>query len=193
MNDPVGNFVRKLARIPGDILAKTKITPNQITLAGLLVNCAVAFIIAKGQLSFFIIGLLIWLAGFIDALDGRVARVTGCTTVFGNFFDSVLDRYADSVIYLGILIYYLKSGRSDYVILIVITMMGSLIVSYTRAKAESLGQKADVGLMPRAVRIIILGASFCVGQVFPGLLVIAVLSHFTGIQRIYYVYKQLQK
>lgn len=191
MSDPVGKLIRSIARYPGIILAKTKITPNQVTLIGFLVNCIVASLIAGGRLDYVTIGILIWAGGFFDALDGSVARATGRMSAFGNFFDSVLDRYSDSVVYLGILIYFLKGGRTDCVIVTVIAAVGSLITSYARAKAESLGQKCEVGLFPRTVRIIILGASFLAGQVFWGLVLIAVLSHVTVLQRIIYVHKSL--
>ena len=193
MADSVEKFVRFLARYPGSILAKTKITPNQITFFGLSLNCAVAYLIARGQLSYLTIGILIWIAGFFDALDGSVARITGRTTIFGNFWDSVLDRYSDTVIYFGILLYFLELGKANYVILIVVAIIGSLIVSYSRAKAESLDQECKIGVMPRPVRIIVLGASFCIGQIFLGLLVIAILSHITVLQRILHVYKKLRK
>jgi CDP-diacylglycerol--glycerol-3-phosphate 3-phosphatidyltransferase len=193
MSDPTGKLIRIIAKSPGNLLAKTKITPNQITFLGFLVNCLVAFFIAKGNLSYLILGLLIWVAGFFDALDGSVARSTGKTTVFGNFWDSVLDRYADSVIYFGVLIHFLKLDEPNYVIAVVIAIVGSLAVSYTRAKAESLDVECEVGLMPRSVRIIILGASFCINQVFWGLIVIAAFSHLTVLQRIFHVYKKLNK
>jgi CDP-diacylglycerol--glycerol-3-phosphate 3-phosphatidyltransferase len=193
MSDPTGKFIRVIAQTPGNLLAKTKITPNQVTLLGLLVNCLVAFFIAKGELSYLIIGILIWVAGFFDALDGSVARATGKTTVFGSFWDSVLDRYADAVIYFGILLHFLKLGEPDYVILVVIAMVGSLAVSYTRAKAESLDQECEVGLMPRSVRVIILGMSFCINQVFWGLAIVAAFSHLTVLQRIFHVYRKLNK
>ena len=192
MADPIGKLVRSIAKAPGKLLAKTKITPNQLTFIGLLVNAVVAFLIAKGNFGYLILGVLIWVAGFFDALDGSVARETGKTSVFGNFWDSVLDRYADSVIYFGVLIHFLKLGLPDQVIITVIAIVGSLAVSYTRAKAESLGVECEVGLMPRSVRIIILGASFCVHQVFWGLFIIAVFSHLTVIQRIIHVYRKLE-
>jgi CDP-diacylglycerol--glycerol-3-phosphate 3-phosphatidyltransferase len=179
MSDPAGKIIRVIARTPGALLAKTKITPNQVTFLGLLVNCAVAFFIAKGNLSYLIVGILIWIAGFFDALDGSVARATGTVTVFGKFWDSVLDRYSDSVIYFGILVYFSGLGRMDYVLLTVIAIVGSLLVSYTRARAESLDVACEVGLLPRTVRIIILGAGFCINQVFWALLIIAVFSHLT--------------
>jgi len=193
MADPLGRSIRFIAKYPGSFLARTKITPDQLTILGFLVNCAVAYFIAEGRLSYLMTGILIWVAGFFDALDGSVARIQGRVTAFGNFFDSVLDRYSDSVIYLGILAQFLGSGKTGYVVLVAVAMIGSLAVSYTRAKAESLDLECEVGLMPRAVRVVILGASFCVGQVFWGLLMIAVFSHLTVLQRILYVRKSLPK
>ena len=193
MADPLGKFIRSLAKYPGGILARTKITPDQVTFLGLLINCAVAYFIAAGWFGSFIVGILIWVAGFFDALDGSVARATGRVTIFGNFFDSVLDRYSDSVIYIGILVHFLILGNTDYVILTVVAMVGSLAVSYTRAKAESLDLACEVGFMPRTVRIVILGGAFCIGQAFWGLLIIAILTHLTVIQRILYVRKSLLK
>ena len=193
MSDPTGKLIRVIAQAPGNLLAKTKITPNQVTFLGLSVNCLVAFFFAKGELSYLIIGILIWAAGFFDALDGSVARATGKITVFGNFWDSVLDRYADAVIYFGILLHFLKLGEPNYVIWVVIAMVGSLAVSYTRAKAESLDQECEVGLMPRSVRIIILGAGFCINQVFWGLVIVAAFSHLTVLQRTFHVYRKLNK
>lgn len=189
MSDPLGRTIRAIARYPGAILSKTGITPNQVTVLGLFVNCIVAWLIAAGRVNYLSAGILIWAAGFFDALDGSVARLTGRVTAFGDFFDSVLDRYSDSVIYIGILIYFMGTGRTDIVILAVIAIVGSLLVSYVRAKAESLDRECEVGLLPRTARVLILGASFCVNQVFWGLLVIALLSHITVLQRIFHVRK----
>ena len=191
MADPLGKYIRIIAKYPGSILAKTKITPDQVTIVGLLANCVVAYFIALGNMSYLMMGILIWAAGFFDALDGSVARHTGRVTKFGSFFDSVIDRYSDSVIYLGIAAYFLRSGNAPYVILVTVAMIGSLSVSYVRARAESLDMDCEIGLMPRTARIVLLGASFCVGQVFWGLLIISVLSHFTVLQRILYVRKKL--
>lgn len=191
MADPLGQFIRVIAKYPGAILSRTKITPDQVTLVGLMVNCIVAYCIADGRLGYLAAGILIWVAGFFDALDGSVARITGKVTVFGNFFDSVIDRYSDSVIYLGILVRFSRSGHTSYVVLAAVAMIGSLVVSYTRSKAESLGLKCEVGIMPRTVRIVILGAGFCIGQVFWGLLIIAIFSNLTVLQRILYVRKNL--
>lgn len=193
MADILGKYIRIIARYPGSVLAKTRISPDQVTLLGFAVNCAVAYFIAGGELSYLMAGILIWIAGFFDALDGSVARITGRITAFGNFFDSVIDRYSDSVIYLGIMALFLRSGRADYAILVAVAMIGSLAVSYVRAKAESLGLECEVGLMPRTARVIVLGAGFCIGQAFWGLLIIAVLSHLTVAQRILHVRRKLPK
>lgn len=193
MADPLGKLIRSMAGAPGRVLAKTGITPNQVTVIGFMVNCLVAYFIAGDVFNYIVLGLLIWVAGFFDALDGSVARITGKTSTFGNFFDSVLDRYSDSVIYFGAMIHFLNRGENALVSLIVIAAIGSLAVSYTRAKAESLGAKCEVGLMPRTPRIIILGAGFCFGQVFWAVLAIAVLSHVTVAQRVYRVYRDLQE
>lgn len=193
MADPLGKFIRFIAKYFGAILARTKITPDQMTLLGFLVNCTVAYFISDGRLGYLMAGILIWIAGFFDALDGSIARITGRVTIFGNFFDSVIDRYSDSVIYLGILARFLRSGETGYAILSVVAMIGSFAVSYTRAKAESLDLECEVGIMPRTMRIAVLGAGFCIGQVFWGLLAIAVLSHLTALQRVLYVRKALLK
>lgn len=193
MADLLGKSIRFIAKYPGSVLAKTKVAPDQVTLFGFTVNCAVAYLISGGLLSYVLIGILIWTAGFFDALDGSVARITGRVTIFGKYLDSVLDRYSDSVIYLGILAHFLRLSKTNYVILAAVAMIGSLVVSYARAKAESLDLECEVGLMPRTARVAVLGASFCIGQVFWGLLMIAVLSHLTVLQRILYVRKSLQK
>ena len=191
MADPLGKYIRIIAKYPGSILAKTKITPDQVTIVGLSANCAVAYFIARGNLSYLMMGILIWIAGFFDALDGSVARHTGRVTKFGSFFDSVLDRYSDSVIYLGIAAYFLRSWNAGYVMLVMAAMIGSLAVSYVRAKAESLDLECEIGLMPRTARIVLLGAAFCIGQVFWGLLIVSVLTHLTVLQRILYVRRKL--
>jgi len=191
MADPLGKLIRIAARYPGSILAKTRITPDQVTIVGLLANCAVAYFIARGSLSYLMIGLLIWIAGFFDALDGSVARHMGRVTKFGSFFDSVIDRYSDSVIYLGIAALFLRASNDGYVMLAIVAMIGSLAVSYVRAKAESLDLECEIGIMPRTARIVFLGAAFCVGQVFWGLLIVSVLTHLTALQRIIYIRKEL--
>lgn len=193
MADPLGRSVRFMAKYPGVLLARTRITPNQLTVIGFLVNCAVAYVIADGRINYLAAGILIWVAGFFDALDGSVARLTGRVSTFGNFLDSVLDRYSDSVIYLGIMARFLRADKPGYALLAAVAIVGSMAVSYVRAKAESLGLECEVGFLPRTVRIVILGAAFCIGRVFWGLLIIACATHLTVAQRIIHVRRNIPK
>ena len=136
-------------------------------------------------------GLVIIGAGIFDMVDGRVARQTNQVTVFGAFFDSVIDRYSDVVLFFGLLVFYARVNRFFYVVLVAFVMVTSLMVSYTRARAEALIGSCKVGFMERPERIvlIILGALFeRWGVMAPVLWVLAVLSTITVIHRIQYTY-----
>ena len=138
-------------------------------------------------------GLVIIGAGIFDMVDGRVARQTHQVTVFGAFFDSVIDRYSDVVLFFGLLVFYARGNRLFYVFLAAFVMITSLMVSYTRARAEALIGKCKVGFMERPERVIliILGALFeRWGVMAPVLWVLAVISTVTVIHRIVYTYQQ---
>ena len=138
-------------------------------------------------------GLVIIGAGIFDMVDGRVARQTHQVTVFGAFFDSVIDRYSDVVLFFGLLVFYARGNRLFYVFLAAFVMITSLMVSYTRARAEALIGKCKVGFMERPERVvlIILGALFeRWGVMAPVLWVLAVISTITVIHRIVYTYQQ---
>jgi CDP-diacylglycerol--glycerol-3-phosphate 3-phosphatidyltransferase len=176
-------------------LALTRISPNMLTFIGLLISSFAAFLFgyatAENQARmFFYAGLVIILAGIFDMVDGRVARATGQVTQFGAFFDSVLDRYSDLAIFFGLLVYYARASRLFYVVLVAVVMTGTIMVSYTRARAESLIGSCKVGFMERPERLVllILGALFNV--MAPVLWVIAVLSNITVIHRIYYTWQK---
>src|SRR4029453_18087191 len=178
-------------------LALTHISPNVLTFLGLVINVFAAFLFgyAKGEdhwRLFLYAGLVIIGAGIFDMVDGRVARATGQVTVFGAFFDSVMDRYSDVALFFGLLVYYARANRFFYVVLVAFVMTSSLMVSYTRARAESLVKQCKVGFMERPERIVlvILGAWFNV--MAPVLWVIAVISTLTVIHRIRNTYEQLQ-
>ena len=148
-------------------LALTRISPNALTFIGLVINIAAAFLFghanaANGDRMFFFAGLVIFGAGIFDMVDGRVARRINKVTVFGSFFDSVIDRYSDVVLFFGLLVYYGRINRFRYVVLAAFVMVTSLMVSYTRARAESLIGQCKVGFMERPERIvlILLGALF---------------------------------
>ena len=146
-----------LDRIVG-LIAATGINPNFLTFLGLLVNFAAAASFAVGN--FRTGALIIFFAGFLDMLDGQVARRQKRVTAFGAFYDSTLDRYADMALYMGLLVYYSVSGRTPYVILAAVATAGSVMVSYARARAESLIPLCKVGFMERPER---LGAAYFAG------------------------------
>jgi CDP-diacylglycerol--glycerol-3-phosphate 3-phosphatidyltransferase len=178
-------------------LALTRISPNFLTFLGLVINIAAAFLFGHANSSnadrlFVYAGLVIVGAGLFDMVDGRVARRTNQVTVFGSFFDSVMDRYSDVVLFFGLLVYYGRINRFHYVVLVAFVMVTSLMVSYTRARAEALIGSCKVGFMERPERIvlIILGALFNHwGVMAPVLWVLAVLSTITVVHRITYTYQ----
>jgi CDP-diacylglycerol--glycerol-3-phosphate 3-phosphatidyltransferase len=178
-------------------LALTRISPNFLTFLGLVINIAAAFLFGHANSSnadrmFVNAGLVIVGAGLFDMVDGRVARRTNQVTVFGSFFDSVMDRYSDVVLFFGLLVYYGRINRFRYVVLVAFVMVTSLMVSYTRARAEALIGSCKVGFMERPERIvlIILGALFNHwGVMAPVLWVLAVLSTITVVHRIMYTYQ----
>ena len=176
-------------------LALTRISPNLLTFFGLVINtmAAILFGYAKGENQarmFLYAGLVIIAAGIFDMVDGRVARATNQVTQFGAFFDSVVDRYSDVVLFFGLLVYYARANRFFYIVLVAVVMTSSVMVSYTRARAESLIPSCKVGFMERPERIVavILGALF--NRMAPVLWVLAVFSTITVIHRISYTYQQ---
>jgi len=179
-------------------IAKTGISPNWLTFIGLIINiiAAVLFGYAKGEehwRMFLYAGLVIIGAGIFDMVDGRVARATGQVTIFGAFFDSVIDRYSDVALFFGLLVYYARANRFFYVVLVAIVMVSSVMVSYTRARAESLIPQCKAGFMERPERVVlvIIGGLFEKwGAMAPVLWVLAVISTLTVIHRIRFTYEQ---
>src|SRR5437879_9482160 len=133
------------------VIAATGINPNLLTFLGLVVNFIAAAFFAVG--GFFTGALIIFFAGFLDMLDGQVARRQNRVTALGAFYDSTLDRYADMALYMGLLVYYSVSGRTPYVVLAAVASPGSVMVSYARARAEPLLRLFKVGFMCRPERI----------------------------------------
>jgi CDP-diacylglycerol---glycerol-3-phosphate 3-phosphatidyltransferase len=179
-----------------DGLALTRISPNVLTFIGLVINVGAALLFGFASadnnqaLMFRWAGVVIIGAGIFDMVDGRVARATNQVTDFGAFFDSVIDRYSDVALFFGLLVYYARANRFFYVVLVAFVMVSSVMVSYTRARAESLIHKCKVGFMERPERIVlvIIGALF--NRMAPVLWVIAVLSTITVIHRIRYTYEE---
>ncbi len=141
-------------------LALSKIHPNVLTFLGLLINIYAAWLLGRGQ--FFYAGLVIIGAGLFDMVDGRVARETRQVTRFGAFFDSVVDRYSDLALLMGLLVYYANINRNFYVVLTAVVMTATVMISYTRARAENVIPSCKVGFLERPERVVLLiiGALF---------------------------------
>jgi len=172
-------------------LALSRIHPNVLTFLGLVINTWAAFLFAAG--SFRWAGAVVILAGLFDMVDGRVARETNRVTRFGGFFDSVVDRYSDLALFMGLLVYYASINRFFYIVLTAIVMTGSVMVSYARARAECTIPKCKVGFLERPERVvlIIIGALF--DRMAPLLWVIAVLSNLTVIHRMIYTWQEAKR
>jgi CDP-diacylglycerol--glycerol-3-phosphate 3-phosphatidyltransferase len=174
-----------------DGLAATGIHPNVLTFTGLLVNLWAAVLFAAGR--FQAAGGVMILAGVFDMTDGRVARAQGRVTTFGGYFDSVIDRYSDLVLFLGLLVYYARVNNFFYAILVGVAMAGSVMVSYARARAESLIPSCKAGFWERPERIVllILGAlgKNCMA---PALWLLAIGPNISVVQRIVHTWNQIQ-
>lgn len=181
--------VDKAVKPLGDGLRRTKITPDHLTIAGLLIAVGAAVAIAFGQLALGL--LLVILAALPDLLDGALAKASNTSSQRGAFFDSVIDRVTDSLL-LGGVAWYFASNESAHLAILPFAVAGmSSVISYERAKAESLGLQAKGGLMERAERIIAL----CIGLLFPPLLIpimwlMLVLTTITAVQRFFKVWQQ---
>jgi CDP-diacylglycerol--glycerol-3-phosphate 3-phosphatidyltransferase len=187
----IGLFFGKIINGIVRALALSRIHPNVLTFFGLLINIWAAFMFAAG--SFKVGGVIVIGAGLFDMVDGRVARETNRVTRFGGFFDSVLDRYSDLGVLVGMLVYYASINRNFYVVLTAIVMTGTVMVSYTRARAENTIPRCKVGFLERPERVvlIIIGALFnCMAQV---LWVIAVLSNITVVSRMILTWQETKR
>ncbi len=180
-------------------IAGLGVTPNTLTVLGLLLSILTAFIIAQGWL--LAGGLLVLFAGIFDMFDGAMARARNVSTIFGAFFDSTLDRYSESIILFGLLIYALQvPGLHDsfwpfrneqpwMITLIYIAVVGSLMVSYAKARAEGLGLECKTGLLARPERVVILAVGLLTGFVIWALVLLAIFSNVTAVQRIVYIWR----
>ena len=180
------------------MLALTRINPNILTLMGLVVNTYAAFLFgyANGENQrrmFLYAGLVIIGSGFFDLVDGRVARASNQVSLFGGFFDSVVDRYSDASLFFGLLVFYARGNRFFYVVLTALVMISSIMVSYARARAESLIGTCRVGFMERPERLVLLIIGALFNVMAPVLWVIAVLSTITVIHRIVYTWQRTKE
>lgn len=161
------------------------LTPNMVTMLGLLGNTVGAYFLARGE--FLTGGLLVAVMTPIDALDGTMARLRGEASDWGAYVDSVSDRYAELIIYGGLLYHFLTVGDTLGGMLTFGAAAGSVLVSYVKARAEGLGYEAKVGILTRAERYIVLAPALVFNFVYIGLGILAVFANITAVQRIFYV------
>jgi len=174
-----------------NLLAAFRVNPNLLTVLGLVVNIFAAVLFAKGM--FTVAGLVVLFAGIFDMVDGEVARRTGRVTRFGAFFDSVIDRYSDVMLLLGLVVWYAKMDKIFYAGLVVVSLIGSIMTSYTRARAESLIPACKVGFLERPERIVLLIIASLTNRMGPAMWVMAILSNWTVSQRIWYTFLEGKK
>ncbi len=187
----IGTSCNKVIVLIVRMLALSKIHPNVLTFIGLLINIVAAVLLAAGQ--FRSAGFVILGAAIFDMVDGRVARETNQVTRFGGFFDSVLDRYSDLALLMGLLVYYGNINRSLYVVLTAIVMTASVMVSYTRARAENTIPMCKVGFMERPERVVLLIIGALFDRMAPVLWVIAVMGNLTVIHRMLFTWQETKR
>jgi phosphatidylglycerophosphate synthase len=187
ISDKFGHFLD----IPlGPVAKRIPLSPNILTIIGFFLTVISAFVIPHNlKLG----GILILFGGLFDMFDGIVARVGGKTTKFGAFLDSVLDRYSDAFLFLAIAWYLAEKGDHTGAFLSLGTLVGAFLISYTRARAEGLGESCHTGIMERPERIILLIFATLTGWITPVLWIMLVLTHITVVQRIYYVSRLMRQ
>jgi len=168
--------------------AAAGIDPNALTAVGFGINVLAAYLFAYGYFRW--AGATVVLAAIFDLTDGPVARVSERVTPFGGFFDSVMDRYSDLLLLVGLIVYYGRIARFWYVTLVAVAMIGAVMTSYTRARAENLIPKCKVGFLERPERIVLIIIGAFTDRMAPVLWVITVFSQLTVIHRIVYTYQR---
>ena len=191
LTDKVRQWSRGIINPIARFVGWAGISPNGITLIGFVLMVFVGVVLSQGYLR--LAGVLLILAAFFDAIDGAVARMQDRVTRFGAFFDSTMDRYAEAAVFLGILVYFLNQGNSTEVILTYIAIVGSLMVSYTRARGEGLGVSIKGGILSRLERMVILIIFLLVNQLTIALWILAPLTNLTALQRIWLTWREMQQ
>ncbi len=187
IKERVRSLISPLARV----LANMGVSPDHLTLAGLITSAGAGVLVALGY--FPLAALALFLGSLCDVLDGAVARVSGRSSQFGAFLDSTIDRYAEMFYFAGLLVYFSRIEPSTtYALLVFLSAGGSFMVSYTRARAEGMGLRCDVGIMERPERLILLLVATVIGPVAirVTLWILLVLVTYTSLQRIHHVFRE---
>ena len=189
-----------VSEVMRDRLIESRLTPNAISMTGLVLNVVAAVLV--WQRYFFLAGVAFIVGSVMDTLDGRYSRMSGKGTPFGAFLDSTLDRMEEGIVLCAVGAYFADRGDQLTVAAVVVAVLGSLMVSYTRARAEALGVECKVGIASRAVRVVILSAGLVFAKgaslgdfelLAPAVYVLAVLTVFTTAQRILHVRRELNR
>ncbi|MGH9450470.1 MAG: CDP-alcohol phosphatidyltransferase family protein [Terriglobia bacterium] len=167
------------------------VNPNILTSAGLLINLVAAYLFAIGYFRW--AGAVIILAAIFDLTDGPVARISHRVTPFGGFLDSVLDRYSDLLLLVGLLVFYSRASRFWYVVLVAVCMIGAIMTSYTRARAENVISSCKVGFLERPERIVLFIIGALADRMAPVLWVIVILSNLTVLHRVVHTYRETER
>jgi len=185
----VGTQLRRTFAPVLSALRWLKVTPNEVTIAGTILNVAAAALVVTDHLIY--AGIVVLVAGCFDMLDGALARLAEKVTPFGAFLDSTLDRVSEGVILAAIAYLLASQGRAVDAALVVLALLGGVLVSYTRARAESLGVECKVGLMSRPERVILLALGLFFNVLSYVIYIMLVLTVFTVVQRVVHTYRQL--
>jgi CDP-diacylglycerol--glycerol-3-phosphate 3-phosphatidyltransferase len=188
-------LIGRICLYPLELIIRTcvalRIHPNTLTFIGVLINFAAAWALALGR--FVIAGVIMVVANIFDYIDGKVAHESNAVSAFGGFWDSVIDRFSDLSLFIGLIFLYSSLQRTEYVMITALAMMFAIMTSYTRARAESLIKKCKVGFMERPERIVLFMIGAFTNRMAAVMWVILVLSVFTVADRIIYTYRELRE
>lgn len=185
ISDRLRKWTRWLVDPTSRALHRLGVRPNHLTILGFLLSLVNAWLLAMGRLP--LAGVLILVFSALDGLDGSLARVSGQVTRFGGFLDSVLDRCSEAAVYFGLVVFFAAAGRREELYLTYVAIIGSLLVSYTRARAEGLGLRCEVGWFTRVERVVLLSVGLVLGWLRPVLWLLAILTNVTVLQRVLHV------
>ena len=190
IGEKLGHRLDSVLSATAQLLFGENIHPHFLTFCGLIINVAAAFSLARG---FWVGGgCLILAAGLFDLFDGAVARSFNKASKFGSFLDSVVDRYSDTVLLIGVIWYYGNRQEQGLVLLACVVLMGSILIPYSRAKAEIYLEQCNIGIMERAERTVLLAIGSIFNVMVVVLWILAILTHVTVLQRIYHTWKKMR-
>jgi CDP-diacylglycerol--glycerol-3-phosphate 3-phosphatidyltransferase len=187
----IGRICMFPLRLIIDTCVRLRIHPNTLTFIGVLINVAAAWALALGK--FVTAGVIMVIANIFDFIDGKVAHESQAVSEFGGFWDSVIDRFSDISLFIGLIFLYSDLRRTDYVMVTALAMMFAIMTSYTRARAESMIKKCKVGFMERPERIVLFMIGAFTNRMAAVMWVILVLSIFTVADRIILTYRELNR